>query len=382
MSSGPGDILQLIRSGRARTRSEVREATGFTRVTVSQRLAPLLEHGLLRETEPQNSTGGRRPLGLEFNTGHSGVLVATLETTRTRTALTDLSGRILHEEDLPVSVQDGPQATLDAISESCTGLLAKAGMPAGFASGLGISLPGPVDPTTGRPSEPPIMPGWDAYPVAEHLSGKLDLPVAVDNDANAMALGEQSVHYSTSPSVVLIKVSTGIGCGVVIDGRVYQGVDGGAGDIGHIRLKDHPDALCRCGSHGCLAAVASGGAIANALASLGFPATSGDDVRDLLAAGNADAARLTLESGREIGEVAATIVSLVNPAVLLLAGDLASTSLLSGVRETLYQHALPRATRHLDIGLAQLGAGSAVIGMARTVVDQVFAPSAVNARFG
>ena len=353
--------------------------TGLSRMTVAQRVDGLLAAGLIREAGADRASGGRRPTRLEFDVSHSVVVAATVETTHSRTALTDLSGRILADRHIDVAVENGPEKVLSAIADAAHDLLDRTGLPPAKVSGVGISVPGPVDPTTQRPSQPPIMPGWDAYPVAEHLHDVLPAPVLVENDANAMALGEYSTGYVDCRSLCLVKVSTGIGTGIVIDGRVYQGHDGGAGDIGHARIAGHPDAVCQCGRYGCLAAVASGRAIARALTDEGILAASGRDVRDLLARGNVSAMRRTQEAGRVIGEVMAAVVCLLNPGVLLIGGALASSPLISGVRETLYPLSLPRATRHLDVRLASLGEDAGVIGMTRLVVDQVFAPRAVDA---
>ena len=156
------------------------------------------------------------------------------------------------------------------------------------------------------------------------------MPVLVDNDANLMAYAEQRAGHPDCAAFLLVKVSTGIGAGVVVDGQLYRGIDGGAGDIGHIRLHDCPDALCMCGSYGCLAAVASGRALAGQLADTGIEATSGSGVREHLAAGQPDAVRLAREAGRRVGEVLVTVVTLLNPGVLMIAGDLAGTPFLTG----------------------------------------------------
>jgi predicted NBD/HSP70 family sugar kinase len=195
-----------------------------------------------------------------------------------------------------------------------------------------------------------------------------------------MALGEQAAGFPDCPAFVLVKVSTGIGAGVVIDDAVFRGIDGGAGDIGHIRVRDAGDAKCQCGSLGCLAAVASGGAVAAALTHLGVTARSGADVRALLAAGHPDALRLAREAGRRVGEVLATVVSVLNPGVLMIAGDLAGNHFVTGVHEVLYPATLPRATRHLEVVTGRLADRAALQGMARLVVDEVYSPAAVDAR--
>lgn len=380
MSAGAGEFFELIRSGQARTRGDLQEVTGMSRMTVAQRVDALLAASLIREAGNDRPSGGRRPTRLEFNTEHSVVAVATVDTTHSRTALTDLSGRILVDSSIDIPIVEGPEQVLRAISNSVSGLLDRAEVATERVSGLGISVPSPIDPRTSRPSQPPIMPGWDAYPIAEFLNEAVPVPVVVENDANAMAIGEQSAAFPHCQALCMVKVSTGIGTGIVINGRIYQGIDGGAGDIGHVRLADHPDVPCQCGARGCLAAVASGRAVAGKLNDMGINATSGRDVRTLLADGNVEAMRLTHEAGRRIGEVMATVVCLINPGLLVIGGALASASLLSGVRETLYPMSLPRATRNLDVRLATMGSDAGIIGMSHAVVNHVFAPGAVDAR--
>ncbi len=380
MPSGPGEVLELIRSGRAATRRDVLDVTGLSRMPVAQRIDALLRARLLIENGTARTTGGRRPRRLEFNTDHSYVLCATVDTRHTLTAVTDLAGHALVKDRVDIAVTDGPERTLQAITTSARDLVEKAGLAQDRLSGFAISVPGPVDPETGRPSQPPIMPGWDAYPIPDHLRDGFGVPVLVANDADAAAMGEQTADFPDSRALCLIKVSTGIGTGIVIDGQVYRGVDGGSGDIDHVRLAHHRDALCQCGAQGCLAAVASGRAVARELTQLGTAATSGEDVGALLAQGDVDAERLTQQAGRTIGEVMATVVCLLNPGVVLIAGALASTSLLTGIRETLYPLSLPRATRHLTLQLGSLGEDAAIVGLTRLLVDREFSPAAINAR--
>jgi predicted NBD/HSP70 family sugar kinase len=384
MPTGPGDVLDLIRHGHASTRGEILDLTGLSRMTVAQRVDMLLADGLIAEGAAGLATGGRRSKSLRFNAEHSRVLAATVDTTHTRVAVTDLDGRVLVDDHVDVAVESGPQRTLDAITSASLALLHKADVDLTSVSGLGISVPGPIDPESGRPSQPPIMPGWDAYPIADHLQAALGAPVAVlaANDADAAALGEHTAGHPEARALCLVKVSTGIGTGIVIDGRTYRGADGGAGDVGHVRMRDQADARCQCGAQGCLAAVASGRAVATRLRDLGIEAYSGRDVGDLLAAGNADAARLTQEAGLQIGEVLATMVCVLNPQVVVIGGDLASAPLLAGIRETLYRLSLPRATRHMALELGVLGDDAAIVGLTRMVVDDQFSAVAVNARLG
>jgi len=390
MPTGPGDVLSLIRDGVALTRGDVRELTGLSRMTVAQRLDALLDAGIIVEGGTTEATGGRRRRSLVFNNSQSRAVVAAVDTTHTRIALTDLGGAVLAQDEIDAPVDQGPVVVLDQIAAAVSALLARAEVRSSDLCGAAVSLPGPIDPVSGRPSQPPILPGWDAYPVAEHLQSALPgdggsdggrVPVLTANDADAAALGEYATAgYSRSTLMCLVKVSTGIGTGLVINGRSYTGADGGAGDIGHVQVSPSSDALCQCGRHGCLAAVASGRAVAHELTELGLPVASGREVRELLRVGNADAARLTQRAGRRIGEVMATVVCLLNPEVVLIGGALASAPLLAGIRETLYKLSLPRATRHLTLQLGALGEDAAIAGLTRLLVDHEFSPDAVNAR--
>ncbi|MFI9805600.1 ROK family protein [Streptomyces sp. NPDC052301] len=383
-----GDLLELVRSGRAVTRGALQQVTGLSRATVGQRLDRLFRAGWLREGAggPVDSPlGGRPSITLEFDGSHAVVLAADLDTRHARAAVLTLTGETLAEHAGTLVVEEGPEAVLGELGGWFAELLAKAGHRAAEVCGIGLAVPGPVDSETGRVVQPPMMPGWDGYDITGRLSrafsehtGAPAVPVLVDNDANLMAYGEQRTGHPDCAAFVLVKVSTGIGAGVVVDGSVYRGVDGGAGDIGHIRVD--ADALCRCGSYGCLAAVASGGAVARRLAESGVPAASGSDVRDLLAAGHPQAAALAREAGRRVGDVLATVVTLLNPGVLMIAGDLAGTPFLTGVRELLYQRALPRSTAHLDVVTSRLGDRAALIGAGALVVEHLYAPERVEER--
>ncbi|MFJ9146495.1 ROK family protein [Streptomyces sp. NPDC102270] len=388
--TGAGDLLGLVRSGRAVTRGALQQATGLSRATVGQRLDRLFRAGWLREGAggPVDSPlGGRPSITLEFDDAHAVVLAADLETRHARAAVLSLTGEIFAEHSGTLVIEDGPDAVLGELGRWFAELVEKAGHRAAEVCGIGLAVPGPVDLESGRVVQPPIMPGWDGYDIRGRLAGAFSehtgagpLPVLVDNDANLMAYGEQRTAYPDCSAFVLVKVSTGIGAGVVVDGSVYRGIDGGAGDLGHIRVPAGAEALCRCGSYGCLAAVASGGAVARRLAAAGVPAASGSDVRDLLASGHPEAAALAREAGRQVGDVLATVVTLLNPGVLMIAGDLSGTSFLTGVRELLYQRALPRSTARLEVVTSRLGERAGLVGAGALVVEHLYAPERVEER--
>jgi predicted NBD/HSP70 family sugar kinase len=379
-ATSAGELLRLVRTGRAKTRKDLQNLSGLSRSTLTARLDALQAAGLLAESGHEDSTGGRPARQLRFDHDHGVVLAASIDTMHAEVAVTDLAGKRLARRAGAVRVADGPEPVLDRVLGWLRGLLGDLGRGPGEVRGVGLSVPGPVDHLLGRANQPPIMPGWDGFAIGEYVGARVAAPVLVDNDANVMALGAQRVRHPGSPAFVLVKVSTGIGAGLVIGGEVYRGIDGGAGDIGHIRLPGSGGARCMCGSTGCLAAVASGGALAARLTELGLPTASGSGVRKRVLAGEPDAVRLTRVAGRQVGEVLATLVCVVNPGVLMIAGDLAEPHFVTGVRETLYQRALPRATQRLRIDIGDPADGVVIDGACAMVVESVFAPAEVDRR--
>src|SRR5690606_7735975 len=332
----PGDVLTLISAGSATTRADLARITGLARSTISQRVDALIESGLVLETESGESTGGRPPRQLRLHTDGHVVAGVDLGATHCRIALMDISGNTLTIREDPLHIAEGPGTVLGHVCERVDGMLAETGRPMSALKAIGIGVPGPVEFATGRPNNPPIMPGWNDYPIPEFFADRYDATVLVDNDVNVMALGERRYAFTTTSYLLFVKVGTGIGCGIVAGGKLHRGAQGSAGDIGHIRVSGHDEAGCRCGNSACLEAVAGGAALDRKLTELGFPAESAADVVALVQNGNTQALRLVREAGRLIGEVLASLVNFFNPEVIVIGGALARVHdhLLAGIRET------------------------------------------------
>ncbi|MCG5215989.1 ROK family transcriptional regulator [Streptosporangium sp. KLBMP 9127] len=374
----PGQILQLIREGRCRTRKELIEHTGLSRSTITDRVDRLMEARYVRESGVAVSSGGRPPTVLEVDPSSRLLLVADLGAGHAGVALTDLTATPLAEEFTEMRIERGPEEVLAWVCEAFHRLLAETGRALTDVCGIGIDVPGSVDHAAGRVNRSFLMPGWDDHPVAEVMRRSFDVPILVENDATAMAVGEWWSSWRSVPSLLLVKVATGIGAGIVLDGRIYRGAQEAAGSIGHVRLREQDDRVCSCGSRGCVASLASGQAIAR---DLGADLTSRDVVR-LVQMGDPAAIARTQEAGRTLGIVLATAVSLLNPGVLVLAGDMAETQehYLTGIRETVYRRSLPYTTHGLEIATSRLGHRAGVIGGAVSVIDHVLSPTVVDAR--
>jgi predicted NBD/HSP70 family sugar kinase len=224
------------------------------------------------------------------------------------------------------------------------------------------------------------MPGWDGFSIPEWFATHYDAPVLVDNDVNIMAHGEHWMHWRDTDHLLLVKVGTGIGCGIVVGGEIHRGVRGAAGDIGHIRATTGDDIVCRCGNVGCLEAVAGGQALAGRLAAEGADASRSRDVVRLVRAGDANAMRMVRDAGRALGEVLAGLVNFFNPAVIVIGGDIAEAhaQLLAGVREGIFSRSLPLATRDLRIVPCRLGDRAGVIGAAIMAIEHIHSPDAID----
>ncbi|MGI8335188.1 ROK family protein [Actinomadura scrupuli] len=379
-TAGAGALLTILRDGRARTRAELVELTGLARSTVSQRLDTLLDQQWIVPADNAIASGGRPAVAFTFNAGARIVLAADLGATHAQIAVTDLDAHVIAEHSEDVLITGGPEKVLGWLVDTFGRLLAEAGHTLADVCGAGIGLPGPVEHETGRPVNPPIMPGWDGFDVPGWLGPRLGVPILVDNDVNIMALGE---HWATSPEIehlIFVKIGTGIGSGLITEHRLHRGAQGAAGDIGHIRASADPNVICRCGNTGCLEAIAGGGALAARLRETGEDAANSRDVVRLVRAGNALAIQAIRQAGRDIGEVLASLVNFFNPAVIIIGGDVsgAGEHLLAGVREAVYRRSLPLATEHLGIRVCRLGDHAGVIGASVMVIEHILSPGAVD----
>jgi predicted NBD/HSP70 family sugar kinase len=340
-SASAGALLHHVRTGRARSRAELVALTGASRNTVSARVDELIAANLLEEGGRGWSTGGRPPTLLQFNSRAGCVLAVDLGVTSVDVAVTDLSAQILATMGHPIDIG-------------------------------GVGVPGPVEFSTGRPWHPPIMPGWHDYPIPSAF-GRYECPVYVDNDVNVMALGEMGVGGSVQ-DVLVVKVGTGIGCGVIVEGRVYRGAQGSAGDIGHIYVAraDGRTVVCRCGNENCLEAIAGGGALLRDALAAGLPVSSVREVVQLAAQGDGPAIELVRNAGRTIGTVLAALVNFFNPHCIVMTGGVAQAGapLLAGIREAVYGRSMPLAARALEITISDAPDLSGRVGAALMAIEE------------
>lgn len=381
--SGHGDVLTLFRRHGRLTRGQVVELSGLSRVTATHRLEGLVRCGLVRPEADDRNTGGRPAAVFDLAEDRGSLLVADIGSSHARYGIADLSGRVLRALDEDITIDDGPEKVLSGVVSAFEELVTDAAPP---VLGAAIGVPGPVDQRTGLLVSPPTMRGWDGIDVPALIGRHVEAPVVVDKDANLVALGVhramRAAAVAGADDLLVIKVGMGIGAGIISRGAVLHGARGGAGDLGHIPREDGP--LCRCGQRGCAEASAGAWAIAAHLRDLGHDARTSADVVALAREGNADASAALRDAGRRIGDVVVDAVGVLNPAMVVVGGDLAESGdlLVDGVRERIFERSHPLATTDLSVIASPLGADAGLLGAAQMAADAALAPARVDALVG
>jgi predicted NBD/HSP70 family sugar kinase len=374
-----GELLELVRTGQASTRTDLRRLTGLSRTAVVARVSALVDAGLLMLGEELASTGGRPPGALVFNHDAGVVLAVAIGRSRSQLAIFDLEGRELAGDTRDHGVGISAPELMPQLAERLTTMLADVEPP---VLGIGISLPGIVDPEKIVSVDSPVMGGWDGVDLAPYLRQVADVPIFLANDADVLARSELFGPGEKPRNALVVKASTGLGMGVIADGRIITGAMGAAGEIGHRRLASAGELPCRGGPAGCLGTIAGGWALVARLVESGVQA---GHVRDLVAAalaGDAVARGLLRESGRHLGELLAIAINLLNPEVVVIGGDMGQAFDLytAGVRESVYARSTALATRDLRFMPSTHADSSGLVGCAALAIDHILAPASVDAR--
>lgn len=383
-------VVNLVRLGEAVTRPQIGTVTGLGRGVVTQRVEQAIQMGYLEEGDVGPSSGGRAPRTLRFRDESGLIVVCALGALHIHVGLTQLEGDVIAQAHLDWDISRGPAATLDAALELVEQLLdddRKSRKRAIPVWGIAVGVPGPVDFESGRPVAPPIMPGWNGFDVRRRFEQRFDAPVWVDNDVNLLALNERTNRQVPSIDLIYVKVGSGIGAGLVSRGRIHRGANGAAGDIGHVRVAG-ATVQCRCGKIGCLEAVAGGWALVRDAqlaideGDRGLLATRVKDGAKLnpelisMSAEDGDALAIQLAQGsaKIIGESISALVNMFNPKVIVVGGALAGAGeiFLAEVRQRVYEHSLPLATRDLNIVVSANDVREPIRGGAAMVREQLF----------
>jgi predicted NBD/HSP70 family sugar kinase len=356
-------------------RAELTGLLDTSRPRLSPEVGALIAKGIVREEESTLSTGGRRAMKLVLgDVGYGLVAGIDVDVSGVALVLTQLDGTVLQRREVECGTPSEPQPTLRAIDAELKAAVLDVGAELRL---VGVSIAADID-NAGRVSEPPpTMPRWAGVSIGEYFAKRLGVPAFVENDVNVLAIAEQTRGRPASGlrTYAVVKLSSGVGCGLVVNGRLIRGSDGFAGDIGHVCIDPASEQLCACGNTGCLESVVSAPALireADLLAESGRSAVLAQWRRSgplsIEAIGHAaemeDPAAVALlrTAGRHVGYALAALVTILNPAAVLLSTGIPSAEnvVLSAVRQRVYEHARPAATRRLTIGTSQVGQDTAV----------------------
>ncbi len=395
-------VVDLIRKYGEFSKSDLVTFTDYSRTKVTCCIDSLLTKKIIEINNVTEYTGGRRSKNFSLNGDFGLVAGVDIGATSIDLGIADFSGKLLVRFSEPASVKDGPIRILGRVCSLLENLLHQKNLRSDTLMGIGVGVPGPVDFTVGTLVSPPIMPGWDRYPIIQTIQQWFPTSnVVVDNDVNVMALGEICEGAGRGvDNLIFVKIGTGIGAGIICDGKIYRGASGCAGDIGHIGVyKTGP--LCHCGNRGCLEAIAAGPAIAERSLEAARAGKSpillkyyerngnilrAEDVGNASREGDALAIEVIRESGQFIGDVLAGLVNFYNPGMIVIGGGVSNLGdlLLSSIRQTVLRRSLPLATRDLLIVFSEIGPDAGVIGAINLAMDNIFifSTSRVDANAG
>lgn len=381
-------ILEIVRrSPDGVSRAEIAETLNVSRATVSGIVDGLITSGVILERGTGASRGGRRPIVLQINPEAGRIAGIDIGATHMVAVITDLRGRILADVEEPMDITAGPRVCLEQVRQWLGHLLDRSGERWENVWAVGVGVPGPVITAQGMVSSPPIMPGWDGFPIRHYLESGWHKPTLVDNDADLGALGEATFGAGRGETnLAYIKIGTGVGCGIVLNGKIYHGVLGTAGEIGHVTIsQDGPP--CKCGNYGCLEAMAGGRAIAQR-AQLAVKAgqrtmltelsphheITARDVALAAKAGDSVSQQLLSDAGRHIGSAIASLINLLNPGLIVIGGGVteAGSYLLDPIQEAVNQRSLRASLQAARITVATLGRKATAMGAVALALEHAF----------
>lgn len=368
------DLIRFATTGISRT--GLAEEMGLTRAAVTLIVNDLLENGVILEAESRAIPNGRPPVVLEINPKRGLVAAVDMGATHVNIALADFSAKIIEETSFPFDIKQGPQVCLAEVRRILQELLDRYGISISEIMAVGVGVPGPVIKDAGMVMSPPIMPGWDRYPIRKTLEEAWGCPVSLNNDAELGALGEWAYGAGRGEkNLAFIKVGSGIGAGLIINQQIYGGTTGSAGEIGHITIEENGP-LCTCGNHGCMEAFAGGNAIAiqarkmvqtgkrTLLSNIPLENITAREVAESARRGDLPSQEIIMRAGTFIGIAIAGVVNLFNPSAVIIGGGVAQAGdlLTTSIRQAVRDRSLHASEQSVHITTAMLGQRSSLIG--------------------
>ncbi|HYM96816.1 MAG TPA: ROK family transcriptional regulator [Candidatus Sulfotelmatobacter sp.] len=346
-------VIGVLRERGRISQADIARVTGLSRTTVHNLVSELKDTGTVQEVDGSvhDPRGGRPAVQLMLRDSPLAALGIDFGHSHVQVAVADMAHSVLSERRRDLDVNRHAMQALDSAAHMVDEVLAEANVDRKHVVGAGIGIPGPVDRVRGTAGSATILPGWIGLRIAGEMRERLGMPVEIENDANLGALAELTWGAGREcSSFSYIKAATGIGAGIVIDGRLLRGASGTAGEIGHTTL-DEAGALCYCGNRGCLETVASGPAIIRLVGLIDGEVPALNRIVELAVAGDLRCRRAISDAGREIGVAVAGLCNLINPERVIVGGLLSRTGevLIQPIRESIRRHAVQAAAETLEV---------------------------------
>src|SRR3954447_2118897 len=359
-------VIETLRSHGSMTRSAPARATGLSRTTISTLLGELIEQHLVIEASDAGVRRGAGRPATMVRLDHSAGAAVSIDVGARHLAVAvgDLAHQVLAEHWTALPMAHGASAGMERAAALVREMLDKAGVDAKAVIGVGMGLPAPISRPEGKVASSNILPGWAGVDVATEMSERLAMPVFIENDSNLGALAESAWGAGAGyDQLAYIKAATGIGAGLVQDGRLFRGTTGTAGEIGHTTVaEDGP--ICRCGNRGCLELYAGGTALLGALRQSHPDVETLEQVVELAHQNHPACVRVLSDAGAHIGVAIANLINLFNPGRIIVGGELAGAgaTLLQPMRVAAERSAVQTAVEAVEIVPGVLGQRAEVLG--------------------
>jgi predicted NBD/HSP70 family sugar kinase len=369
-------VIEALGQRGVASRADIARATGLSRTTVSSLVGDLKGAGLLveraAEGDGQDQSVGRPPVLLSFDRSAGAVVGIDFGHSHIGVVVGDLSHTVLAELWRDVDVDSSASHGLDIATELVESALEEAEVDRERVLGVGMGIPGPITSGNGTVGSTSILPGWVGVDAASAMRERLGMVVRVENDANLGALaelvwgaGRGAQHF------IFVSVRSGIGGALVVEGRLYRGSGGTAGELGHTLFRENGE-VCRCGNRGCLETVAGTSAVAGAFNAVRGEAIEVFELIERAHAGDSLAQRVIADAGRSIGVSVGNLCNVFNPERVIIGGDLSAAGdvLLAPIAESISRYAIPSAAAQVDVVAGQLGRRAEVMGALALILHE------------
>ena len=358
--------LRMIFDEESLSRADIARRTGLSRSTVSDIVSELIDIGVVEESHVSQSSGGRPPIALAFRKNAATVCGVELGTAGILTVMRNLGGKTLHSRHLAFDVKNNAQGTLQRVISEVRAGASELGISVNQIAGLGLAVPCPLHPERPDVLSERILPAWAGIHPCQHLYEALQIPIFLENDANLGALAESWWGWGRgSGDFAFVHLTEGVGAGLIVEGEIYHGASGIAGEIGHTTI-DPNGAVCRCGLTGCLEAMIGSHAVVQA-----FDRSNIEEVVDLALDRDPKALDLLTQNGRYLGIALANLVNLFNPSVVVLSGPVtrAQEVIAPPIAQALKERALWASLDDTVVRMSELGPSVVAIGAATMVLE-------------